>query len=62
MKILLIVMLMIACLQKLSEEFLSSFEELESVPFAVVKRLWMDKGVQSAYARRREFQLLDSAN
>ena len=41
--------------------FLAQCDELEAPPFDVIKQLWKDSGVQAAYARRREYQLLDSA-
>ena len=47
--------------QPASDEFLAQCDELETPPFDVIKQLWQDRGVQTAYARRREFQLLDSA-
>ena len=51
---------LISCSQAISDDFLAKVDELEFPPFGDILRLWHDAGVQAAYARRREFQLLDS--
>lgn len=48
-----------------AEIFLNYFKQgelkLDSFTVQAIKELWCDKGVQKCYARRREFQLIDSA-